>query len=373
MEQGMTDLEYRIREELREAHWDLPAWPDPMPRIRRAARLRLARLSVVAVIVIAAVVTPLAVVGSILGSQGTARPPTAGSSASPSPNSQHTSVPSFAGRLGGEVAYKCVNEICLMRSDGTARRTLAATAPEWDPAWSPNGRALAFRGYFGFAEGDYAIYTVSANGCQLRRVPHTLQGAHPSWSPTGQQIAFVAAGQTGIEIINADGTGPRPLIPGTRSGSDSSPSWSARNVIAFVRARRSGPGQIYTVKPDGTGLKQITHGAGLRDPIWSPSGQLLASVTANGAIEVIHADGNGAHTVSPARWTSSDPTWTPSGKLVFLAERGSRISSYVVNPSGTGLRRLFPNLVGAQAAIAQFTWGAATLPAGKCNSAPPTS
>ena len=367
----MTDMESRIRYELRDAHWDLPAWPDPMPRIRRAARLRLARLSVVTVIVTAVVVVPLVAVRSILGSQGSSRP--VGSSRSPSPNSQHTSVPSFAGRLGGEVAYKCVNGICLMRPDGTARRTLAATSPEWDPAWSLDGRLLAFRGYFGFAEGDYAIYIVRPNGCQLRRVPHTLQGTKPSWSPTGRQIAFVAAGRAGIEIINADGTGPHQLIPGARSGSDSSPSWSARNVIAFVRARGSRPGQIYTLKPDGTGPRQITHGAGFSDPSWSPSGQLLASVTASGEIEVMHADGSGAHTVSPARWTSSDPTWTPTGKLVFLAERGSRISGYVVNPSGTGLRRLYPNLDGAQAAIAQFTWGAATLPAGKCNSAPPTS
>jgi Tol biopolymer transport system component len=127
----------------------------------------------------------------------------------------------------------------------------------------------------------------------------------------------------------------------------------------------------YRAGSDGSGLTQITHGAGSDYPNWSPSGQLLAAVTTSGAIVVMHADGSGAHTVSPARWTSSDPTWTPTGKLVFLAERGSRLSSYIVNPSGTGLRRLYPNLEGAQAAIAQFTWGAGTLPAGKCNSAQP--
>lgn len=126
------------------------------------------------------------------------------------------------------------------------------------PSPSPDERLLAFRGYFGFAEGDYAIYTVRANGCQVRRVPNTLQGFEPSWSPTRRQIALVKAGQAGIEIINADGTNLRQLIPGTHPGSDSSPSWSARNVIAFVRARGSRPGQIYTVKPDGRGLTQIT-------------------------------------------------------------------------------------------------------------------
>lgn len=57
----MTDLENRIRDEMRGAHWDLPTWANPMPRIRRAARLRLARLSVVAVLAIAVVVTPMVV------------------------------------------------------------------------------------------------------------------------------------------------------------------------------------------------------------------------------------------------------------------------------------------------------------------------
>ncbi|MDR2986295.1 MAG: hypothetical protein LBV34_15775 [Nocardiopsaceae bacterium] len=369
----MTDLETRIREELRDAHWDLPAWPDPMPRIRRAALLRLARISAVTVGVIAVVAVPVAGVLSVLASQRTSGPPAASSSASSQPHPRHTGVPSFAGRLSGEVAYKCLNEICLMRPDGTARRTLAATTPEWDPAWSPDGRVLAFRGYFGFTDGDYAVYTVRADGCQLKRVPHTLQGATPSWSPTARQIAFVAAGQAGIEIINADGTGLRSLVGGQRSGFYSSPSWSARNLIAFVRARGSGHGQIYTMKPDGTGLTQITYGAGSGDPTWSPSGRLLASVSASGAIEVMRADGSGANTVSPAGWASSDPTWTPNGKLVFLADRGNNINSYVVNPDGTDLRLLNPGLDGAQTAAAQFTWGAATLPAGKCNSAPPTS
>jgi hypothetical protein len=57
----MTDLENRIRDELRDGHWDLPAWPDPMPRIRRSARLRLARLSLVAFVVIAVVAAPVVV------------------------------------------------------------------------------------------------------------------------------------------------------------------------------------------------------------------------------------------------------------------------------------------------------------------------
>lgn len=364
----MTNLENRIRNELHDPHWILPTWPDPMQRVRRAARLRLAQLTVVALIVAAVLVTPFAVARTIIGGQqGGSRPSAAGSSGTHRSHSQHISVPSFAKHFGGEVAYKCGDRICLMRPDGTGRRTLLATFPESDPAWSPDGRTLAFRGYFGIANGDYAIYSVQPNGCQLRRVPHSLQGSNPTWSPTGRQIAFVPAGESGIEILNADGTGIRALARGTHSETYLLPSWSARNVIAFVRTSGSGPGQIYTVRPDGSGLRQLTHGAGFSYPSWSPSGRLIAFVTDSGAIEVAKSNGNGAHTVSPGQWVSGNPAWTPGGKLVFQAERGSHTRTYVVNPSGTGLRRLYLSLEGAQSGPAQIAWGAASLPTGKCS------
>jgi hypothetical protein len=369
MEQRMTDLENRIRAELRDPHWDLPTWPNPISRVRRAARLRLARLTVAAVIVIAVLLTPIAVARSIVGSHGSSRPSAAASPSAHNAKSHHGSVPSFAKRLGGEVAYNCQVSICLMRPDGTGQRTLLATFAEWDPAWSPNGRLLAFRGYFGPAEGSYGIYTVRANGCQLRRVPHGLQGANPTWSPTGRQIAFAAAGAAGIDIMNADGSGLRRLMR-SRSTTADRPSWSARNLIAFVRHRGPGPGQIYTVRPDGTGLRQITNGPGSDQPSWSPSGQLIAFVTASGTIEVANWNGTGGHAVSPKQWKSSNPVWTPGGKVVFLVHNGSHISTYIVKPGGTDLRKLYPTLPAASPGPGQITWGAAPLEAEKCS---PTS
>src|SRR5262249_22007550 len=76
-------------------------------------------------------------------------------------------VPAWAKRLGGAVAYKCGDSICLMRPDGTGRRTLTPTFPEWDAAWSPDGHRLAFRGYYGLGDGQYDLYAVGANGCHL--------------------------------------------------------------------------------------------------------------------------------------------------------------------------------------------------------------
>src|SRR5438128_1294431 len=68
------------------------------------------------------------------------KPSAVATTRTPSPGSSASSVPSWAKGLHGEVAYKCGNYICLMRPDGTGKRTLTATYPEWDPAWSPDGR-----------------------------------------------------------------------------------------------------------------------------------------------------------------------------------------------------------------------------------------
>src|SRR4051794_15971849 len=91
----------------------------------------------------------------------------------------------------GAVAYKCANDICLMRPDSTGKRSVGGgTYVQWDPAWSPDGRHLAFRGYYDTKEGTYAIYVVDADSCNSSRLPGTTGGGTPTWSSDGQRIAF---------------------------------------------------------------------------------------------------------------------------------------------------------------------------------------
>jgi Tol biopolymer transport system component len=287
-------------------------------------------------------------------------------------------VPASAKQLEGEVAYKCGDYICQMRPDGTGKRTLTATFPEWDAAWSPNGRRLAFRGYYGLGDGDYDLYLVDAKGCQLTRLTHGLNGTNPSWSPTGHQIAFAAAGAVGIDVINANGTGFHHLTTDTSAYEDDFPAWSASNRIAFVRTRtRTSQGEIYTMSGNGSGVAPLTHGGpGFGQPSWSRDGKSIAFVAGPDAaggppgtsavIDVANADGTGTHTVSPSSWTSYNPTWTPGGKIVFLARRGTRISAYIVNADGTGVRELYPSLANLVESV-QIAWGSASLAQAGCS------
>jgi TolB protein len=262
-----------------------------------------------------------------------------------------------------------------MRPDGTGERDLlsggSAPWPQWDPAWSPDGTRIAFRGYYGLGDGQYDLYVVDANGCHLTRLTHGLNGTSPSWSPSGNEIAFSVGG---VDVIKPDGTGLHHLTRDTSTSVDDAPSWSTTNRIAFVRYPTHHAfglhfGEVYVMNADGSGVRAMTRsGPGFGEPSWSPDGRQVAAVAYPGqaaVIDVINSDGSGLHRISPVTWKSFSPTWTPDGHVIFLVKRKAGIDAYIANPGGSGLRLLYSNLMDPL----QIEWGPAHLPQPECRPA----
>jgi TolB protein len=184
-------------------------------------------------------------------------------------------------------------------------------------------------------EGDYAIYGADADGKHAYRLtdhkadPSTPQGLFwqndPAWSPDGEEIAFTSNrdGRTHVFVMDADGTGTRPI---TRTQhSDDHPTWSHDGRwIAFARE-----GAIYRVRESGGAARRVGSGVGAAaDPAYSPDGRLIAYDYRRPGysikeIYVMNDDGTNVRRITDLRDVSTAPAWSPDGKtLAFQSSAG---------------------------------------------------
>lgn len=97
-----------------------------------------------------------------------------------------------------------------------AWQLVSSPALEYAPAWSPDGRTIAFTAR---QEGRDIIMLVDFPSGTVRPLTADLPGnsRHPSWSPDGRALVFVleSEGRSRLWLINADGSNPRPISPAT--------------------------------------------------------------------------------------------------------------------------------------------------------------
>jgi Tol biopolymer transport system component len=243
-------------------------------------------------------------------------------------------------RANGVIAWADEgNEILAVNAHGKTRVIVRYGN---SPAWSPNGRKLAYIGSFLDPKTDnYSprLYVMNANGTQKRRLraitfdlSNAASSSPPSWSPNGKALAFAGApaGTDHVYAINVDGSGLRKL---TNGGEAAEPVWSPDgSQIAFVRGLKNAA--VYVVKADGSGVRKLAKGGGfLGLPAWSPDGTKIAFTGNRGGVYVINADGSGQDKLSDG----NSSVWSPGGRKIAFSNRGG---VYVMNADGSGQHKL---------------------------------
>ena len=266
---------------------------------------------------------------------------------------------------------------------GAAARVTAGAGAgefhEYDIAWSPDGKRLAF---LSDAEnkGQLQLYIADLPSRHARRIT-SVNGAlqHPSWSPDGKSVAILftanaprkpgplepVTGETGV--ISEQIYNQRLAIVDVTSGAVRPVSRAELYVYeyelspdgrTFVATAAPGPGdgnwyiaQIYTIAADtGKTTSILKTAMQIANPVWSPDGKRVAFIgglmsdegVTGGDIFALPASGGEPRNLTPERKAS--PTWLrwlPSGQILFTEHTDGGVGTALLDPSGMEVKPLW--------------------------------
>lgn len=196
-------------------------------------------------------------------------------------------------------------DIFVLERGGEIRNLTNHPSADWDPAWSPDGRQVAFTSHRTGNSDIWLLDVTQPNpDAQLRNLTnHPNWDYSPAWSPSGQSIVFVS--------------------------------------------ERDGDPEIFIQHLESAAAIQLTFNEEMDHlPVWSPDGKLIAFAAVRDGVEKIHLirpDGTDEQVATPHPLTGTAPAWSPdSQKLAFVGwDEQNRAGIYIIGPTVDNLQLIY--------------------------------
>ena len=265
-------------------------------------------------------------------------------------------------------------EIWTMAADGGAPTRIVETGggEVSEPAWSPDGRRLAYVAWTNEDERGLTadIWTVAVDGTDPRRVTDGPEREWlPAWSPDGNWLAFTSrepaatpqpagltqpeaggppdaisssAGAWAIYVVHPDGTDRHRL---TTAGESMAAVWSPDGTELAYHGTRDGNLDVFVAAADGTGERRVTDDPGADwSPQWSPDGSRLVFTSdraGNDDVWAVPATGGPATQLTHDPAADQVPVWSPDGaRIAFVSDRSGDVEVWSMAADGSDVRNL---------------------------------